>query len=75
MKIKGARFCIRRYDADLSKQGLEKLGLSEIRADKVQKLDAVDQMSNLLAIGTAASKQIDLKHFGSFVQSGKGTTA
>jgi hypothetical protein len=41
----------------------------------VQKLDAVDQMDNLLAIGQAAGQQIQLAHFGSFIEGKKGTTA
>jgi hypothetical protein len=70
----GRAFLYTRYDANLSQQGLEQLGMRNVDAQKVQKLDAVDQMSNLLTIGTAAAKQIDLNHFGSFVESGKGTT-
>jgi len=34
---------------------------------KVQKMDAVDQIENLLNIGEKAGRNIDVKHFGSFV--------
>ena len=62
----GRAFLYARYNADLSAEGLDKLGLSSLDPEKVQKLDAVDQIENLLAIGKAAAKQIELKHFGSF---------
>ena len=62
----GRAFLYARYNADLSSEGIDKLGLTGIEPDKVQKLDAVDQMDNLLKIGTAAAQQIDLKHFGNF---------
>ncbi|MDQ2945915.1 MAG: patatin-like phospholipase family protein, partial [Acidobacteriota bacterium] len=64
----GRAFLYARYNADLSSEGLDKLELTGIEPDKVQKLDAVDQMDNLLKIGTAAAKQIDLKHFGNFAR-------
>jgi hypothetical protein len=70
----GRAFLYARYNADLSRAGLTKLGLSYIDPEKVQKLDAVDQMDNLVKIGTAAAEQIDLKHFGSFVEFKKSTT-
>jgi hypothetical protein len=34
----------------------------------VQKLDAVDQIKNLLNIGFSACQQIKLEHFGPFAQ-------
>ena len=64
----GRAFLYARYNADLSAEGLAKLGLPSLDPEKVQKLDAVDQIENLLKIGTAAAKQIDLKHFGSFTK-------
>jgi len=36
--------------------------------EKVQKMDGVDQIDNLLKIGTQAGQDIDLKHFGPFVR-------
>ena len=53
----GRAFLYARYNADLSAEGLGQLGLGTIDPEKVQKLDAVDQMDNLLKIGTAAAKQ------------------
>lgn len=63
----GRAFLYARYNADLSREGLEALGLGNLSPERVQKLDAVDQMSNLLAIGQAAGRDVSLAHFGSFV--------
>jgi hypothetical protein len=71
----GRAFLYARYNADLSSEGLVRLGFSSVDPEKVQKLDAVDQMDNLLAIGQAASQQIQLAHFGSFVNGTKGAAA
>jgi hypothetical protein len=64
---RGRAFLYARYNADLSAEGLERLGFPSVDPEKVQKLDAVDQMDNLLAIGQAAGQQILLEHFGSFI--------
>jgi len=68
----GRAFLYARYNADLSSEGLVRLGFPSVDPEKVQKLDAVDQMDNLLAIGQAAGQQIQLEHFGSFVEGKKG---
>ena len=56
-----------RYNADLTRVGLNTLGLPKADPEKVQKLDAVDQMDILLTIGKAAGKEVDAAHFGSFL--------
>lgn len=40
-----------RYNADLSQQALDELGLSDIDSDEVRKIDSVDQINNLRKIG------------------------
>ena len=70
----GQAFLYARYNVDLSAEGLSDLGFPHVDAEKVQKLDAVDQMDNLLAIGQAAANQISLSHFGSFAAARNGTT-
>ncbi len=63
----GRAFLYSRYNADLSQEGLNCLGLFDVRADRVQKMDAVDQIENLIRIGTESAKsQVSLQHFGSF---------
>ncbi len=69
LKDLGRAFLYARYNADLSADGLEKLGCGEMEPEKVQKMDGVDQIENLLKIGEQAATGIDLKHFGAFVRS------
>lgn len=64
----GRAFLYARYNADLSREGLEALGYGKLDPEKIQKLDAVDQMENLLQIGIASARQVDIRHFGPFLQ-------
>ena len=57
-----------RYNADLSQKGLGDLGLDDVPAAAVQKMDAVDQIENLSRVGKAvAQKEVSVEHFGPFV--------
>ena len=64
----GRAFLYARYNADLSAEGLSALGCSSMDPEKVQQLDAVDQIDNLLTIGRSAGKKVNLEHFGTFAQ-------
>ena len=64
----GRAFLYARYNADLSAAGLSALGCGNMDPEKVQKLDAVDQIGNLLKIGVSAGEKIRLEHFGPFAQ-------
>lgn len=65
---RGRFFRYVRYNADLSQKGLDALGLSDIEAAAVQKMDAVDQIENLSRVGqTVAKNEVAIEHFGSFV--------
>jgi len=64
----GRAFLYARYNADLSAEGLRALGCGNMDPEKVQKLDAVDQIENLLKIGLSAGEKIKLEHFGPFAQ-------
>jgi hypothetical protein len=64
----GRSFRYVRYNADLSQKGLDDLGLNDIEAAAVQKMDAVGQINNLSRVGQAvAQKEVSIDHFGSFV--------
>ncbi len=57
-----------RYNADLSEEGLESLGIGHLDADKVRQMDSVKHIGDLQLVGSkTASAQVDLAHFGSFV--------
>ena len=70
----GRAFLYARYNADLSREGLDALGCSKMDPEKVQKLDAVDQIDNLVEIGLKAGGKIKAEHLGSFAQKAAATT-
>ena len=57
----GRAFLYARYDADLSRDGLDRLGLGQIEPERVQTLDAVDAIPELREIGRAVARKVDLK--------------
>jgi uncharacterized protein len=61
------RFSYVRYNADISQDGLSKMGLGHIDSAKVRKLDAVDGMNDLRTIGQHAAQQVDINHFSGFL--------
>jgi hypothetical protein len=63
----GRRFLYARYNADLSRQGLDLLGFPKVDPAGIQKLDAVGNMDALLEIGRAAGKSVNPLHFGPFL--------
>ncbi|MEA2488787.1 MAG: hypothetical protein QOH21_579, partial [Acidobacteriota bacterium] len=56
-----------RYNADLSAAGLAKLGITNMVPEKVQQLDAIDQLENLVTIGQAVGAEVRREHFGTFL--------
>jgi uncharacterized protein len=56
-----------RYDAELSREGLERLGLQHIRAQDVARLDAVDHVTELRQIGEAVARQVESAHLANFL--------
>ena len=64
----GRAFLYARYNADLSQKGLEAIGLGKLNPDDMQKLDAINQIDNLLAIGRAVGQDVKPEHFGSFLK-------
>jgi hypothetical protein len=63
----GRKFLYARYNANLSKGGLEKLGITDVVANQIQRMDAVENIPDLLRIGRAAATIIDAAHFGPFI--------
>jgi hypothetical protein len=61
-------FTYLRYNAELSKNGLAALGLSQIKAEDVQQLDSTDHIEALQKIGLAvATHKLSAEHFAGFV--------
>ena len=63
----GRKFLYARYNADLSKVGLEKLGITDVVPNQIQRMDAVENIPDLLRIGRAAARIVDPAHFGPFI--------
>jgi len=55
-----------RYNAELTREGLDALGCRAISPQKVQKLDSIDGMEDLYAVGEAAAQRIKPEHFAGF---------
>lgn len=62
----GKAFLYVRYNAELTPTGLEELGLGGIDADRVRKMDDVDNVDELAQIGDALAGKVDLAHLGTF---------
>jgi hypothetical protein len=60
-------FLYARYNAELSFDGLRKMGLNDIDPNKVSKLDSVDALEDLLRVGQKLGEEVKIEHFGSFV--------
>ena len=63
----GRRFLYARYNADLSREGLNAMGLPDIKPENVQKLDSIDYMDDLREVGKKVAEEIKLEHFGNFI--------
>ncbi|MBL8483393.1 MAG: patatin-like phospholipase family protein [Rhodocyclaceae bacterium] len=63
----GRQFLYARYNAELSRAGLDALGLPDIKPENVQKLDSVDSIDDLSRVGKEVARDVSLAHFGSFV--------
>ena len=58
-----------RYNADLSRKGLDDLGLTEISSEDIREMDSVKNIEKLRQVGSkTAQKQVKLAHFGSFIK-------
>lgn len=60
------RFTYVRYNPVLTAEGLSALKLDNIRAENVQRLNSAKFMPELMKVGEAYAKRVDLAHFGPF---------
>ena len=64
----GKLFTYMRYDAELTRSGLDQLGLTSIKVSDVQKMDSVDHIDELWQIGDALGKQlVNMTHYQAFL--------
>ena len=60
----GRAFLYARYNADLSRAGLDAMGLQHLEPERVQKMDSVEFIDELLEVGRTAAKQVNMSDFG-----------
>jgi uncharacterized protein len=63
----GRQFLYARYNADLSRQGLDRLGFKALDPGSMRRMDAVENIEPLLQIGIAAGESVRPEHFGPFL--------
>jgi hypothetical protein len=63
----GRRFIYARYNADLSREGLDAMGLHDIKPGNVQKLDSVRYIDDLRRVGRKVAEEIKIDHFRNFI--------
>jgi hypothetical protein len=63
----GRRFLYARYNADLSREGLDAMGLNDIKPKNVQKLDSIEYIPDLRKVGRKVAEEIKIEHFGNFI--------
>lgn len=56
-----------RYNAELTEEGLEKMGLPGIDPKHVQQLDSIEYIKELQQVGQAVAKQVKPEHYVQFV--------
>lgn len=60
-------FTYARYNAELSRNGLDRIGLSNINPKDVQMLDSVEHIEELRQVGRAVAKNVSREHFKGFL--------
>lgn len=60
-------FTYMRYNAELSRKGLDALGLPHINPKDVQQLDSVDHIAELQEVGGRVAEQIKIEHYEGFL--------
>ena len=62
-------FTYMRYNSELSRAGLDALGLPNVRPEDVQSLDSIEHMRDLRAVGEAAAAAfVRPEHFDGFIE-------
>ena len=63
----GRSFLYARYNADLSREGLDAMRLRDIEPKNVRKLDSIEFISDLSRVGKKVAEEIKIEHFGAFI--------
>jgi hypothetical protein len=63
----GRRFLYARYNADLSREGLDAMGLHDIKPENIQRLDSIKFIDDLSRVGKKVAEEIKIEHFDAFI--------
>ncbi len=63
----GKIFTYLRYNAELSADGLQRLGVAHLNPEHVQQMDSVDHIPEMQEVGVAVSKSVTIQHFTGFL--------
>jgi len=55
-----------RYNAEPSKQGLERLGVGHLNPEHVRQMDSVEHMAEMRELGRAVGTKVAIEHFDGF---------
>jgi uncharacterized protein len=56
-----------RYNPELSRRGLDDLGLPDVIPEEVQRLDSISHVRDLSRVGQAAARDVAVEHFAGFL--------
>ena len=60
------KFTYLRYNPVVTREGLAELGLSGVRPEHVQQIDSPNYLAELIEVGRAYARRLDLAQFGAF---------
>jgi uncharacterized protein len=63
----GRLFTYLRYNAQLSADGLHRLGVGHLKPEHVQQMDSIDHIPDMQEVGVALAKSVSIEHFGGFL--------
>src|SRR5262249_17311435 len=66
LEVGGKLFTYARYDAELTREGLDRLGCPNVDPNTVRKLDSVAGIEDLWQVGVGVGKTVKLEHFEGF---------
>jgi uncharacterized protein len=68
--LKDRLFSYVRYNAELSRSGLDDLGLADVEPEDVQRMDSVQHIPELRRVGQAVARDVVPEHFAGFLDGG-----
>ena len=60
-------FTYLRYNAELSPEGLDRLGVGRLKPEHVQQMDSVEHIGEMKQVGEAVAKKVATEHFAGFL--------